>query len=380
MRTTFFLILSPLLLHPAAGQQSSTTMPPLKGVTCSTCHTCEVPTKENPCVKACPRAHMVTVHHSAEDAPNIFVMSENGDSSDLYLPVRFSHRWHAEMSSMAGGCELCHHYNPPGSVLACRDCHSAERQRTNLGRPDLRAAYHRQCIDCHREWEHGVECTSCHAYRTASAGVAEKQGKDEYAQRRHPTVRTPERIVYETPLETGPRVTFYHDEHASMFGLKCVDCHSREGCIRCHDRKKPESPRVMSSGAGHGRCESCHDTGDHCEKCHGQDVKGKFDHLKRTGFSLTDYHGGLACSRCHTTKGSFAGLKRSCISCHRGWNPGNFKHAVTGLTLDATHKELECALCHADEQYGNPAGCENCHEGIAYPARLPGTRRSVRGG
>ncbi len=379
MRTALILLASLLLAGPAAGQTAGTTMPPLTGITCSTCHSCEVPTKENPCVRECPRQRLVTVHHSAKDAPTIFMMSEDGDSSGLYLPVKFTHRWHAEMSSMAGGCELCHHYNPPGSVLACRECHSAARQRTNLARPDLRAAYHRQCIDCHREWEHEVGCTSCHAYRTTT-GSAENRGKVDYSKPRHPAVRTPDRIVRETSFEEGPKVTFYHDEHTSLFGLKCADCHSREGCIRCHDTNKTAASKAASPAGGHARCESCHDTGDHCDKCHGKDVKGKFDHLKRAGFSLKGYHAGLACSRCHKTQGSFAGVKGSCRSCHGQWNAENFKHAVTGLMLDATHKELECEMCHEGEQYTKPSGCENCHEGITYPARLPGTRQSHRGG
>ncbi|MDX1409785.1 MAG: cytochrome c3 family protein, partial [Saprospiraceae bacterium] len=74
---------------------------------------------------SCPREHMITVEHAPEEGPGTITINQMPDS-DLYSPVVFSHRSHAEMSGMAGGCSMCHHYNPPGRVVPCRDCHEVQ--------------------------------------------------------------------------------------------------------------------------------------------------------------------------------------------------------------------------------------------------------------
>ncbi|MDH3251514.1 MAG: cytochrome c family protein, partial [Ignavibacteria bacterium] len=180
------------------------------------------------------------------------------DSTDLYFPVKFSHRWHAEMSGMSGGCALCHHYNPPGEILPCSNCHSEVRGRTSSGRPDLRSAYHQQCMQCHRAWSHEVNCTNCHASRSIAGTEAGEREHAEYASRKHPPVTVPAKIVFDTPAE-GERATFYHDEHVALFGLECIQCHSAETCIRCHDRQKSSQRAVKSSDGEHAACRQCHD-------------------------------------------------------------------------------------------------------------------------
>ena len=55
---------------------------------------------------------------------------------------------------MGGGCENCHHYNTSGPILKCSSCHESSRKREDVSIPDLKGAYHRQCMDCHREWSH----------------------------------------------------------------------------------------------------------------------------------------------------------------------------------------------------------------------------------
>ena len=130
---------------------------------CRTCHICEKPTKKNPCLRECPRAELITIHHSPEEGPDRIVMDQFIVVSDKYNPVLFSHRVHSEMSEMSGGCALCHHNNPPGHILSCRECHEINRLRDDVSMPDLMAAYHRQCMDCHIEWSHNVSCTDCHA-------------------------------------------------------------------------------------------------------------------------------------------------------------------------------------------------------------------------
>ncbi len=63
-------------------------------------------------------------------------------------------------------CAGCHHHAPLGERPApCRACHGDSPAAT-VDRPDDRAAYHRQCLGCHRQM--GIErvgCTDCHAAR-----------------------------------------------------------------------------------------------------------------------------------------------------------------------------------------------------------------------
>ncbi|OGP55003.1 MAG: hypothetical protein A2Y65_11245 [Deltaproteobacteria bacterium RBG_13_52_11] len=85
--------------------------------------------------------------------------------SNVYGPVEFSHRYHAEM---AGDCASCHHHSAKGSTPACGECHESitvyrykgAQRETGIG---LKGAYHRQCMGCHTEMESGpVGCTDCH--------------------------------------------------------------------------------------------------------------------------------------------------------------------------------------------------------------------------
>ncbi len=355
----------------AFGQSTDTRVRPVPGMTCMTCHSVEVPTKENPALRSCPRTLMATVKHTAEEGPDIIVMNALSDSASLYLPVRFTHKAHAEMSEMAGGCTMCHHYNPPGRVLGCGECHEVNRLRTNLGRPDLKGAYHQQCLNCHKRWSEDTGCRSCHALRTQAGGIqSEKAAK---SVRKHPVVAKPARVVRETAYEEGRFVTFYHNEHIALFGLECADCHSSESCLRCHQKGKRASAQPAAASLGHESCERCHNVNENCNRCHDAEPKPGFDHQRRSGWALKQYHEQLNCNRCHTKKNVFVGLSSTCTSCHKPWTPENFRHAVVGLTLDQTHAALSCEVCHADEKFAKPS-CEACHEGYTYPEKSPGKR------
>ncbi|MCF8353997.1 MAG: cytochrome c family protein, partial [Melioribacteraceae bacterium] len=207
--------------------------PMAKSLECNYCHSCEIPTKDDPCLYTCPRTHMVTLQHPVEDAPEVIVLDELKEQSDLYAPVVFSHRLHAEMSNMAGGCQLCHHYNPPGVILGCQECHENSRSRTDLNKPDLKGAYHRQCIDCHREWTHEVECASCHLLNEKI--VADEVQVKDYSEIKHPKIIEPTKIVYNTEFDDGDIVTFYHDEHVNLFNVDCSSCHLNSSCASSHD-------------------------------------------------------------------------------------------------------------------------------------------------
>lgn len=70
----------------------------------------------------------------------------------------------------------------------------------------------------------------------------------------------------------------------------------------------------------------------------------------------------------------FVKLDRNCNTCHSGWDPGTFDHAVTRQRLDETHAEIGCQDGHVGRQFDAPPKCDECHEeeGIVSPAKPPG--------
>jgi len=94
-----------------------------------------------------------------------------GSLADQFEPVVFDHSAHV---GMASGCNDCHHQHgteaalscrechaidsaafkrsvKSGAIQSCRTCHPASVQAADLGKPGLKAAYHRACFKCHRE-------------------------------------------------------------------------------------------------------------------------------------------------------------------------------------------------------------------------------------
>jgi hypothetical protein len=295
-----------------------------------------------------------------------------------YGPVVFSHRTHAQMTEMSGRCYGCHHYNDTSlNILACKSCHPAERQRENVNIPDLKGAYHRQCLDCHRQWSGTPDCASCHL--DDAKGKSEAHILEGYARGRkdHPPVQAPAKKVYATKEQDGTLVTFHHTDHAGRFGLACADCHRQEGCISCHD-KRPAAVRASAAAARrgdfealHSRCSSCH-AEEACDRCHSASETAPFDHARSSGWPLKPYHASLACSRCHGEGNAFAGLKRDCATCHRAWSAGAFKHSVTGLALDELHEPLDCTECHPGKEYSKTPTCAGCHPDKTHPQSRPG--------
>jgi len=335
---------------------------------CSLCHSCENPTKLNPCLKMCPRLEIITVHHKADEGPENILLDRFKEVEDNFPPLLFSHRAHAEMSDMAGGCEMCHHYNPPGRIVPCSECHVANRIREDLRLPDLKGAFHRQCIDCHKLWASQVECSDCHLENGMEDSESIGMSKDRKSI--HPRIEEPERVVYETEEMDG-FVTFYHSDHVNVFGNECNDCHKQESCARCHTEEDLLKNVKLSSEEKHLACSSCHDTEDNCESCHKEEIVSGFDHLVSTGFNVSKYHKNVECESCHKEAKIFRGLKQSCASCHKDWSSENFDHKITGLLLDDNHIENECVDCHIENEFNKPT-CDNCHDEITYPQSKPG--------
>ena len=341
---------------------------------CSLCHACETPTKSNPCLIACPREKMMTVHIPPEKSPRLIKMDKLQANEDIYEAVIFSHRAHAEMSEISGGCEMCHHYNPPGNIVACDYCHNIDRQRTDISKPDLKGAYHRQCMNCHSEWNKEVSCESCHELNESGKSVF--SGKEYKKERIHPVIKVPTKIIYKTSKQNGTIVTFFHNEHTDLFGFECKNCHREESCVKCHDLTKSLTKKEISVEEKHKNCmrASCHNTQDktQCENCHLINELPPFNHKIRTGFELKKYHDELSCTACHKIKTVFTGLTNSCTSCHSSWKSETFNHKVTGVALDEIHIEFDCSDCHNGNDYSKTPSCENCHDDKTYPKDRPG--------
>ena len=345
---------------------------------CNTCHTCEVPTKNDPCLIECPRPKMQKEFPSSETGPDIFIMDE---LENRYLPVVFTHKLHAQMSDMTGGCLACHHYNTLGPILRCNQCHSEKRKRTDISKPDLMAAYHQQCLDCHRQWSHKNDCTSCHAEKKGNESFDRSEISSELTQKTHPEVKKPVKIIYQTDCKEGKLVTFFHDQHINIFGLDCISCHKNENCISCHDPAKVKNGKQhnfdkpimvnISETERHQRCFGCHEN-DKCSLCHKNSEMKPFDHGLRTGWALNKNHLKLECTACHTKDKGFTKLENECVSCHRNWNSETFDHKVTGLMLDEIHIEFDCSDCHLERDFSRRPSCGNCHDDKNFPNNKPG--------
>lgn len=344
---------------------------------CKTCHSCEYPTKEDPCLILCPRENMVSVYHSSKEGPEVVVINE---MSENYSGVVFSHKMHSEMAEMSSGCTGCHHYNTTGPVLNCRKCHENTRSRENVAIPDLKAAYHRQCMKCHLQWSSDNGCNNqCHQRKGPDSQVRLEQTMKEINLKTHPFRPEPSKKVWETSYEKGKIVTFFHDEHVQLFKLNCSDCHSGDNCIKCHESEKTKQiNKTIASEKPeeerHKLCNNCHYKNS-CEKCHKDNEMMPFEHGRSTGWNLKGYHSKLECTRCHGNSVPFKKLDNNCTSCHKNFVKGEFDHKLTGLVLSEVHSEAECKDCHSNDNFSKNPVCSSCHDNDkSYPKDLPGKK------
>lgn len=347
-----------------------------RSFSCKTCHATEYPTKQDPGLLACPRESMTPVFNLSKQGPDVVVIDE---MSENYTGVVFSHKLHTHMSEITAGCENCHHYNTTGPVLNCRKCHENKRSRENVSIPDLKAAFHRQCMKCHLQWSSENGCnTQCHARKTPENQAKLQTAIKEITDKTHPVRPEPVKRVWETSFEKGKIVTFFHDDHVRLFKLSCANCHSGDNCVKCHESKKDINKQVKTERTEeevHNQCSSCHNI-DACQKCHKESEMGPFNHGRSTGWNLSSYHSNLACSKCHGSSVPFKKLDNNCSSCHKNFVKGTFDHKVTGIVLSEVHADLECKDCHIDGNFAKTPECKSCHENDkSYPKDIPGKKK-----
>jgi len=378
LRLLILVLFVAVLCLPAVSEQAEAAQSaPQKtepNIDCSPCHKTSSPSMDDLLPGArCrrPQAHE-NLDEATPEQPDVVIMDQ---LTDIYVPVVFPHKLHAGMEAIGSGCTACHHHGEEGKIVTCRTCHEKSNDPGNLQRPGLKGAYHRQCLACHREWSHDTACIFCHAKRGANPGGESKTNADatDITGKLHPNVAVPDKTVYPTPeQEAGSMVTFHHKDHVELFGKRCVDCHQKENCSRCHDTAGPQKHERQDP---HEDCVKCHDVSDNCAKCHKDHEVPTFDHNTSTPFILKEFHKQVACAKCHK-EGKFDLGEKVCKDCHEPtWFPPkeSFDHAKAGLVFSEAHKDNECEACHANG-LGETPDCTTCHDDKKYPTDLPGKR------
>ncbi len=77
-------------------------------------------------------------------------------------------------------CQGCHHHSPPSlTPPRCVSCHRVKAAFTAENRPDLKGAFHDQCITCHQkmgiEKPAATDCVACHKEKSDKNPLMNKQ-------------------------------------------------------------------------------------------------------------------------------------------------------------------------------------------------------------
>ena len=205
-----------------------------------------------------------------------------------------------------------------------------------------------------------------------------------------------------------------HAEHDNSDG--CGKCHeankgvTNAKCLDCH---KPLRERIARKVGLHatfkGKCIECHPghKGRTTSIIDWKHVGGQqtFKH-ELTGFELTNHHGQIACTACHTKRMksgriSYLGLERECGGCHQGVHKlaksdlsgkcdlchqaGKVNRGMrlsewaaqhqerTKVVFTGKHLEQPCTKCHPKAEMSSrtpPRGCPDCHR-PSHPSTPP---------
>ncbi len=199
--------------------------------------------RRDPALRACPRLADQGVPLGRTRRPPTMTLGTRGRK---YGPVTFSHRDSRPDGRDRQGMQRLPSLRP--GAARSRSARRATPRRacaTDLSKPDVQAAMHRQCLECHRDWN---ARTSAPAATSSRAGRPVRRGAPR-RRMKSPTPTAPARVVYETTAAEGKTVTFFHNDHAQRFGLECADCHQQEACATCHGAKAARAGRSGDADA-----------------------------------------------------------------------------------------------------------------------------------
>ena len=116
--------------------------------------------------------HLIAWAVSAVD-PNldfIIINYQTSHTTDKFAPVPFTHKRHYVDYEVP--CRACHHawtVDVRNNPLKCKECHKGKEVSSAI---HLRNAFHRSCLNCHRELRRQkkptgpIGCKSCHVVTT----------------------------------------------------------------------------------------------------------------------------------------------------------------------------------------------------------------------
>ncbi len=326
--------------------------------------------------------------------------------TDIYEPVRFMHRKHAQIIK---DCTVCHHRvarvkEDRGGVKVtmqelkrmkkkptpCSECHSKPFQTKTLARVGLKAAFHRTCIGCHKKTSSApVGCKQCHGKNVPDhAKLVKFKGSPTPVQVTKECLRCHKKeandfihsvhwkwqgfarstLGAEKRDDLGKKTYCLNNFGISIHGNAehCASCHpgygwvktgssstdiSKIDCLVCHDsthkyKRNIEKGGIPVSGIDLAKIASRVGKPDrsNCGSCHfGRDFGGIL------------YHGMMNPRLARSEKLSdvhmgttFSEMNVRCQYCHKTRN-----HKIAGLVTRSTPQEgvVRCTRCHSHQPH-----------------------------
>ena len=331
-----------------------------------------------------------------------------------WKPARFDHPASFPLTNGHFGrqCRECH--TSPNSFTglspACATCHTDEHAVT-VEPSHPAAGFGTDCSECHdtrtfrvSSWPHpssfpltfghaGQRCTRCHqnqVYSGTSATCSTCHLPD------YQGTTNPNHVMsgFSTDCTLCHGTAGWHGavaEHPASFPLTnsharaCNDCHTTPGtyaglstaCVSCHLTQYQATTSPNHVGIGYST---------DCALCHGTVTWQGATGTHPATFPLTNAH-NRACTACHTTPGTYAGLNTACVSCHlteyqgttdpshtafmmsqqcqdchgtTTWRPSSFVHQFP--INSGAHRNLACFDCHNNPGNRAQFSCIDCHE------------------
>jgi len=363
--------------------------------------------------------HCHAADYQRPQDPNHVLLNFSRDCQTCHLPLgwqpsRFDHPASFPLTQGHGGrlCRECHTTPNTFTGLStdCASCHTPDFMATS--EPSHPAAgFANDCSQCHdtrtfqrANWPHpgsfaltlghaGRRCTECHvgqSYMNTQTDCASCH-LDTYQATQQPNHATAGFGTDCAGCHNTVRWQGGSFTHPASFPLtnshntSCTACHTTPGsytglstaCASCHltDYNATTNPNHAASMFS-----------TDCTGCHGTATWQGASVAHPATFPLTNAH-NRACTSCHTTPGTYAGLSTQCASCHisdynatnnpphlsfqmsqqcqdchgtTNWGAGNWNHAFP--IHSGAHNNMACFDCHNNPANRVQFSCIDCHE------------------